>query len=143
MLILRYWRLYGVDPFLLYQHNIPPLRIFMSKKTESAAEGTVSKMEAVRQTLAAGIDKPQDGVDHIKEKFGLDVPTAIFSSYKSAINSKKSKRGRNGKAGASGVEVSSKGSFNANGIQLAQEVKALVGKYGAEAVKGMADVFAD
>jgi hypothetical protein len=116
--------------------------MIMAKKNE---EGTVSKMEAVRQTLAHGIEKPQEGVDHIKEKFGLDVPTGIFSSYKSAINSKKGstpgKRGRKPKSATTGTSSVS----NDNGknvLQLAQEVKALVGKYGADAVKGMADVFA-
>jgi len=124
----------------------------MAKKTEDAAEGTVSKMEAVRQTLAAGIEKPQEAVSHIKEKFGLDITTAIFSSYKSAINSKKGstpgKRGRKAKA-ASSIDseprntASSHSASAGNGILLAKEVKALVGKYGAEAVKGMADVFAN
>jgi hypothetical protein len=124
----------------------------MAKKTEEAAEGTVSKMEAVRQTLAAGIEKPQEAVTHIKEKFGLDVPTAIFSSYKSAINSKKGttpgKRGRKAKATSSisGEPRNTTSSHEAsagNGIHLAKDVKSLVEKYGAEAVKGMADVFAN
>ena len=119
----------------------------MAKKTAEAAEGTISKMEAVRQTLAAGIEKPQEAVAHIKEKFGLDVPTAIFSSYKSAINTKKGatpgKRGRKANANSAKVATATNGNVCGSGIQLAQDVKALVGKYGAEAVKGMADVFAD
>ena len=124
----------------------------MAKKTGEAAEGTVSKMEAVRQTLAAGVEKPQEAVAHIKEKFGLDITTAIFSSYKSAINAKNGstpgKRGRKAKAGSTNGRVASMtaatdGNFTGNGIQLALEVKALVGRYGADAVKGMADVFAN
>jgi hypothetical protein len=113
----------------------------MAKKTE---EGTVSKMEAVRQTLAQGIDKPQEGIDHIKQNFGIDLPAGIFSSYKSMINSKKGvapgKRGRKPKS----MSATGSGSKAHGGdvLQLAQEVKALVGKYGADAVKGMADVFA-
>jgi hypothetical protein len=118
----------------------------MAKKTEEAVEGTVSKMEAVRQTLAAGIEKPQEAVTHIKEKFGLDVPTAIFSSYKSAINSKKGstpgKRGRKAKAVSTKIAAAN-GNISGNGILLAKDVKSLVEKYGAEAVKGMADVFAN
>ena len=119
----------------------------MAKKSEDATEGKVSKMEAVRQTLAAGIEKPQEASAHIKEKFGLDVPTAIFSSYKSAINSKKGskpgKRGRKAKAGSTKVAVSTNGNVTGDGILLAKDVKSLVEKYGAEAVKGMADVFAN
>jgi hypothetical protein len=124
----------------------------MAKKTEEVAEGTVSKMEAVRQTLAAGIEKPQEAVTHIKEKFGLEVPTAIFSSYKSAINAKKGttpgKRGRKAKSvssisGEARNSALSHGSSAGNGIHLAKDVKSLVEKYGAEAVKGMADVFAN
>ena len=122
------------------------MRIIMAKKTEDAVEGTVSKMEAVRQTLAAGIEKPQEAVAHIKEKFGLDVPTAIFSSYKSAINSKKGstpgKRGRKAKVGSTNIASATNGKITGHGIELALGVKALVGKYGADAVKGMADVFA-
>ena len=127
------------------------MRNIMAKKTEDAAEATVSKMEAVRQTLTAGIEKPQEAVAHIKEKFGLEVPTAIFSSYKSAINSKKGskpgKRGRKAKAESAVIQGSRssaelKGNFAGNGIILAKDVKALVEKYGADAVKGMADVFA-
>ena len=122
----------------------------MAKNKEEAAEGTVSKMEAVRQTLAAGIEKPQEAIAHIKEKFGLDVPAVVFSTYKSVINAKKGstpgKRGR--KAGSANGRVASMaatadGNFTGSGIQLALEVKALVGRYGADAVKGMADVFAN
>ena len=115
----------------------------MAKKKE---EGTVSKMEAVRQTLAHWIEKPQAGVDHIKEKFGIELPAQIFSSYKSMINSKKGvapgKRGRKPKSVSTVAAGGSKG-HGGDVLKLAQEVKALVGKYGADAVKGMADVFAE
>ena len=119
----------------------------MAKNKEEAAEGTVSKMEAVRQTLAAGFEKTQEAVAHIKETFGLDVPAAIFSSYKSAINAKNGstpdKRGRKAKDTSATVSTGSNGRVAGHGIELALEVKALVNKYGADAVKGMADVFAN
>src|SRR4051794_25384528 len=104
----------------------------MAKKSAEATEGQVSKMEAVRQTLAAGVEKPQEAVAHIKEKFGLDITTAIFSSYKSAIGAKKGskpgKRGRSANSGSTKVAAATNGNVSGSGIQLALEVKALVGR---------------
>ena len=115
----------------------------MAKKAE-AAEGTVSKMEAVRQILAAGVEKPKEAVAAIKEKFGIDIPTAIFSSYKSAIaksaGKTPGKRGRKPRS-VGAMAARSAGAEN-NGVSLARDVKKLVDAHGAAAVKEMADVFA-
>ena len=117
----------------------------MAKK---AAEGTINKSEVVRQTLAAGIDNPTEGSKHIKEKFGLDVTAQVFSTIKSITNKKKSGKKKLGRpAGAAtaakpmGPHVVGNG-FAKESTDLASGVKGLVERYGAEAVKGMATVFA-
>lgn len=111
--------------------------------------GGMSMMEAVRQTLAAGVDKPTAGIAHIKEKFGLDIPAGIFSSYKSQIGKaagkKPGKRGRKpGRPAGSGPATPAASTNGGHGvsIRLARDVKKLVEEYGSDAVKGMADVFA-
>jgi hypothetical protein len=106
---------------------------------------TMTKTEAVKQAIAAGLDKPKEAVAYIKEKFGLDVGAQMFSSYKSQLNRKggaaPAKRGR--KAGVSkGTETHGLKGYGTSGVELAREVKKLVDGFGAVAVKEMADVFA-
>ena len=53
----------------------------------------ITKVEAMRQTLAAGIDVPAIAVKHIKDTYDIDIDNGHFSTFKS--NEKK--------AGASGA----------------------------------------
>jgi hypothetical protein len=48
-----------------------------------SASGTITKAEAIRKTLAEGITKSEDGVAHIKKRYGLDVTKGHFAASKS------------------------------------------------------------
>ena len=119
--------------------------------SEAPADGgasaeTISKSEAVRRALAAGIDKPAEGVAFIKKEFGLELTSGQFSTVKFQEGKKKGrtpgKRGRKPAAtSAPGLVVN--GRSAGNPAELARAVKALVMAHGPEAVKGMVDVFAD
>jgi hypothetical protein len=93
----------------------------------------MSKAEAVRQAIAAGVDQPQEASAYIKEKFGLEVSPPMFSSYKSQMKKRQGGRGRR----------KARGNGPAGGVDLARKVKALVDEYGADAVKEMAEVFGE
>lgn len=52
------------------------------------ANGTISKVEAVRRALAAGKQSPEEGVSYIEEKFGIGMDRQHFSSVKSQLKKK-------------------------------------------------------
>src|SRR3954447_25866786 len=49
------------------------------------AGGTVSKADAVRAALAAGIDTSPEAVAFIKQRFGIEMAKQHFSAQKSQI----------------------------------------------------------
>ncbi len=75
----------------------------MAGRPKSTTE-TISAMEAVRQTLAAGIEDRTLGVQHIRDKWNLVISPDQFSANKSQIRNKakgaaKAGRKRNGTRG--------------------------------------------
>jgi hypothetical protein len=101
----------------------------------------MSKTAAVRAAIAEGVDKPADGVSYVKEKFGVDITAQYFSIIKSQVKKKgPSPRVRKTASGTTGV---GNGKAVGTAADLARQVKTLVEAYGADAVKGMAEVFAD
>ncbi len=107
----------------------------------------VSKAEAVRRTIKDGVVKPIEAVAYIKEKFGIDMSAAMFSSYKSS-EAKKAGGGTAGPVGRPGRPagrpalharpVAANGSGPA---EAAEAVKLLVDQYGPDEVKKLADLF--
>jgi hypothetical protein len=107
------------------------------------ADGTMTKADAVRSAIAAGVDKPADGAAYVREKFGLDVSPQQFSTYKSIANKKAGKApGRRGRKAAPPAAPTN-GRRGSNPADLARQVKALIGQFGAVAVSDMVAVFAD
>jgi hypothetical protein len=106
--------------------------------------GQMTKADAVRAALADGISKPSEGVGYIKSKFGLDVSAQMYSLYKS-----KEKKGggrgnsRTPREGSSWGTLAPGKSGARNPAELARAVKQLVEQYGADAVREMAEVFAE
>lgn len=96
--------------------------------------GGMSKMDAVRQALAEGKDKPQEGVAYIKEKFSIEIAPQMFSSYKGLLKKK---------GGTGNGRRRSSAAGRSNPAELARQVKSLVAVYGAAAVSDMLAVFAD
>jgi hypothetical protein len=102
----------------------------------------MSKADAVRAALKAGMKKPAEGADFIKEKFGIEIGAQMFSAYKSQFAAKKAAR-KARKAVRGGIVDNGRprmGSTVGNGkvIDLILEVRKLSDQYGAETVAKMA-----
>ena len=103
---------------------------------------TISKTDAVKAALDAGVEKPKLGVTYIKETFGLDMSPSHFSQMKT-LGKKKS----NGSAvtqSASIAPASSNGHHAQAGGGVAESVEAikgLVDRMGAEEVVRIAELF--
>lgn len=121
---------------------IPPPPPPAPKKEEVVQEPLKNKSEAIRRALAAGIDKPLDGVVWIKEKFGLDVNAQTFSAIKGQVKGKpKAAVKHTLPARRSLPSAPTSGSYS--GIELAKDVKRLIDEHGAEAVGEALALFAD
>jgi hypothetical protein len=92
--------------------------------------------------------KPTEGIDAVKKQFGLEMSTGNFSAYKTQIRAEsKSPRSpvaakrKMGRPKGSGNKASPTAiSGRANPLEAAQQVKALVDRYGADTVKGLAEL---
>jgi hypothetical protein len=126
------------------------------KKSDNPAEATdigttatqpISKMAAVREALAQGVESPSEIVSYVKEKHGLDMTTAHVSAYKSQIKKPKNgaKRGRPKKVAFATPAESGNGSGKAHaGNGLLADVKSvrdLVKRLGAGQVKELVGLF--
>src|SRR4051794_30657535 len=113
----------------------------MAKKR---GEATMSKSDAVRAAIKAGVDQPTQGVKYGKGQYGIEVTNEQFSRVKSQDKQRggaaPAKRGRKPKQDPAGSRV---GNNSVNPADLARDVKRLVAQYGAAAVKDMAGVFAE
>lgn len=89
----------------------------------------MTKAEAVRQAIAAGADKPTEGVKFIKEKFGLTVTPAAFSANKSQSKTRKPSPHTQ----PDGEDL----------VVVLQNLKGLVKRHGADQVKRLADALAE
>jgi hypothetical protein len=108
------------------------------------ADGKMTKADAVRAALTAGVDKPADGAAYVKEKFGLEVSPQQFSTYKSIANKKAGKApGRRGRrAAVTPMAVPSPVGSGPVGLATSVEaIKVLVDTYGVEQVVSIARLF--
>ena len=109
----------------------------------------ITKTEAVKRAIAAGKDQPKAATEWIKEQFDLDMTSQQFSTakfqQKKAEGTPAKKPGRPSANGAVSHSVAKVvvATTTTNPAELAQAVKALVKQHGVEAIKQMADVFAD
>jgi hypothetical protein len=118
-----------------------------SMQNETATDAPASKMEAVRRTLAAGIEHPAEGVQYIRDHFNMEVSKGMYSAYKAQIRAKaerKSVRPR-GWHKAQPVELApNRGHFNGDdALDAARQVKDLVARFGSDTVRGLVDLFDD
>lgn len=98
-----------------------------------AATGEPSKMDAVREALAEGMDSPEDGTNYVKAKYGFEMSRQMFSTYKANI--KRREAMLSGHASGTRVPVGSADMF-----EILAGMKALVAEHGAERVKQMVDL---
>jgi hypothetical protein len=107
------------------------------------AECKMTKADAVRAALAAGVAMPAEGSAYVKEKYELDVTPQQFSTYKSIANKKAGKApGRRGRK-PSAAAAPTNGRSGGNPADLARGVKQLIQQFGAAAVSDMLAVLAD
>jgi hypothetical protein len=110
---------------------------------QQASQSKMTKSDAVRAALAQGVDKPEEGVAFIRDRFGLEVTNAQFSTYKSLARAK-GKVGRKGARKGHGVGATPKHHTVGNGLVEVDDleaVKGLVAKIGADQVKRIAGLF--
>lgn len=115
------------------------------------ANGSISKMEGVRQALATLSDgaAPTEIQKFLKQQFGLAMTTGHISNYKSDILKKQriaAKSAANGApAKAKGKPGPKPGASKRNGViglDDIRAVKALAGKLGPANLKSLIDVLA-
>jgi hypothetical protein len=114
---------------------------------------TVTKAEAVRQAIAAGMDAPGDISDFAKSHFGLDIPKPQASAYKAQLKARgkkaggeatpKARRGRKPKAAVEGylapppkVVPTGEGDL----LEALKSIKHLVSTHGVAKVHEMVDL---
>jgi hypothetical protein len=112
---------------------------------KASANGSISKMEAVRRVLASsGKDTmPLEIQDQLKKQFNIKMDATVISTYKSSILKKGTpkKAVKLGRPGGSSVK-SAKVSGSGISIEDIQAVKSLAEKIGAEKLKQLAEVLA-
>lgn len=112
--------------------------------TPTVLEKTISGAEAVRRTLAEGIEKPIEAVAHMKEKYGVDMKPQVFSSYKST-EQKRAAGGQNPVSSRPGrPRTYTRPAAPIGGsspAEAAESVRDLVERYGPDEVKKLADLF--
>ncbi|QDV34879.1 hypothetical protein [Tautonia plasticadhaerens] len=56
----------------------------------------ISKAEAIRRSLAAGHDGPQEGTAYIRREFGIEITPQHWSATRSQMKSRAAKKGNGG-----------------------------------------------
>jgi hypothetical protein len=116
----------------------------MAKAKAAEGKEPIKKTDAVRQALAEGVDNPTEAVAHIKKKFGIDITTQQFSTYKSNLKAKRAGSSGGKRAGRrSGTEIGNgrtgRGALDV--VDAAAAVKDLCSQIGADKVKRLAGLF--
>src|SRR5271157_1374812 len=86
------------------------------------AAPAMTKSQAVREALAAGIESPEEGVAWIRDKYGLEMKATHFS----AVKAHERRRGIGGNSG--------------DAIAAMETLKPLVLSHGIEKVKRMVEL---
>jgi hypothetical protein len=116
-----------------------------------AAETKVTKTAAVKAALAEGVDSPEEGVDFIRKRFGIEMGRQHFSATKSQLKRKEAAAPQDGRkargarqAPEASPQVAPATPSPANGepdlIESLETLKPLIASYGAEKVKRLVDL---
>lgn len=98
----------------------------------------VKKIDAVRAALAEGIEKPDEAVAWIKEKFGIDLPKPQWSSYRSQIKSKEAGKTATPRQPSQLPPTPAK---QGDVVDALETIKGLVQQLGADRVKRIVSLF--
>jgi hypothetical protein len=112
---------------------------------EAEPAKTVSKAEAVRQALAAGLDGLDDIAKFVKAKHGHDIPKPQISAYKAQTKAKAAAAALNSDADLkpnSAVQQAAKhgGGGETDLITAMEAIKPYVIEHGAERMKRIIDL---
>ncbi len=120
-----------------------------TRTTKSAPQESVSKAEAVRRAVAAGVETPAQGVDYVMKHFGIEMDNKTFSLNRSQQKSRQGnhavgKPGRKPKASVEGYlapppkpkAVGEEGDL----IASLETLKPLIAQYGTDKVKRLVDL---
>jgi hypothetical protein len=130
---------------------IQPAPVEPEAEKPEAAEKSISKAEAVRQALSAGMETPEDGVGFIKSNYGIEISKQIWSSYRAQQKARDGKKAEGSSKGKPGrkpavakldqVAKSSQPAVGGSVIGDLAAVKALVEKLGVAEVVEIAKLF--
>lgn len=111
---------------------------------------SISKSEAIRRALAAGIDTPTDGAQYIRRVFGIEVTSRHFSATKARQKNRDSKlstpvrRRQNPKVESEGGEPTPPPQTHKEGegdlLNTLEALKPMIARHGAEKLKRMVDL---
>lgn len=107
------------------------------------SQPAISKAEAVRQALSAGMDRPADGVEFIKAHYGIEIENQTFSTYKAQQKARAAKKEvAKPKAAVEGYLAPPKIEAAGDGDLLGamEAMKPLVASLGADKVKRIVDL---
>jgi hypothetical protein len=131
--------------------SIQPAPIEPERTTPENNPPTVSKAEAVRQALAAGMESPEDGVGFIKSNYGIEMTRQMWSSNKAQEKARDSKKDEGAPRGKPGrkpavaqldqVVKTIQPAVGKSVIADLTAVKALVEKLGVDEVVEIAKLF--
>ncbi len=104
---------------------------------------SMNKVEAVRKAISDGVTVPLQGVEYIKNTFGIEVSPGYFTSIKSADKlaegaRPKPKAASPAKPAAPAAKKSTGGDSDV--LTALENVKELVDQLGADKVKRMVDL---
>ena len=109
-------------------------------KAEGSVRGgkTMTKADAVRAALAEGVETSKEGVEFIKDRFGIEIAPMHFAAQKSQI--KKKEQGED--QGTRKAPKPRQATDGDQGDLLAamEAIKPLVASLGAEKVKRIVDL---
>ncbi|QDV39245.1 thioesterase [Tautonia plasticadhaerens] len=61
--------------------------------TEGTDDGGLSKSEAIRRALSAGVESPSEGAQYVRDHFGIEVTPQHFSASKAQQKKRQEKGG--------------------------------------------------
>jgi hypothetical protein len=111
----------------------------------SGSQPTVSKADAVRASLAEGIESPGDAVEFLKSRFGIDMTRQVSSSYKAQQKAREQKKSGGEeparKPRGTTAATHSKPTASADMFDDLTAIKHLVERLGAEQVRKIVGLF--
>ncbi|WP_422929655.1 hypothetical protein [Singulisphaera sp. PoT] len=126
----------------------PPEQVAIEATTTEKTFPPVSKAEAVRRAVAAGNERPAEGVDYVLDEFGIEMDNKTFSLNKAQQKSRDARKAESAPRVEGGRPIDGilappprkAPSGGGDLIDVMERMKPLVAQHGAEQVKRLADL---